>query len=156
MPDRERRRLVAPLNRRSVHVPLPYRHPSPDDLSSLADLMLDAYRGTIDGDGETRDDALDEVRSFFEGKAGAPLLDCSFVALDGDRPVSASLIALQDGQPLAAYVYTGAAWKNRGLAHALLECSMDALAGAGYTTLALWVTAGNVPAERVYRALGFQ
>jgi len=72
------------------------------------------------------------------------------------RPVSASLIALQDGQPLASYVYTGAAWKNRGLAHALLECSMDALAGAGYTTLALWVTAGNVPAERVYRALGFQ
>ncbi|MGH2586692.1 MAG: GNAT family N-acetyltransferase, partial [Dehalococcoidia bacterium] len=92
----------------------------------------------------------------FEDRSLVPLLDCSFVALDGERPVSASLIALQDEQPLASYVFTAPAWKNRGLARALLECSMDAPAGAGYTTLALWVTAGNVPAECVYRALGFR
>jgi GNAT superfamily N-acetyltransferase len=156
MAERVRHELVAPCTRRVPRISLPYRHPTPDDLPALAALMLDAYQGTIDDDGETLDDALTEVASFFNGGSVPPLLDCSFIAFEDDRAASASLIRLYRARPLAAYVYTGRAWKNRGLAAALLQLSINALARTGFQTLTLWVTAGNTPAEHIYRKLGFR
>ncbi|MGD9891062.1 MAG: N-acetyltransferase family protein [Dehalococcoidia bacterium] len=156
MAGRVRHQLVASCTRRVPHHSLPYRHPTPDDLPALAALMLDAYQGTIDDDGETLDDALTEVASYFNLESVPPILDCSFIALDGDRATSASLIRLWNATPLAAYVYTGRGWKNRGLAAALLQLSINALARNGYQSLTLWVTAGNAPAEYIYRKLGFR
>ena len=155
MGERDAVRLVAPAVVRPVTPPLPVRHPMPDDLTTLAELMLDAYRDTVDYEGEGPAEALNEVSSYFDG-AASPLLDCSFVALADGSPVAACLLCLSAGEPLVAYVYTAAAWKGRGLATALLQQSINAVAAHGYPTVALWVTVGNEPAERVYAKLGFQ
>ena len=156
MAERQRVRLVAPLVNRPTSLALLFRNPTPDDLPGLAELMLSAYEGTIDYGGETLDEATDEVRSYFEGKSGEPLLDCSFVALDLDAPVSASLVSLWEGGPLLAYTYTGKLWKGQGLATGLVQLSINALHARDHQSLALWVTDGNTPAEHVYAVLGFQ
>jgi ribosomal protein S18 acetylase RimI-like enzyme len=135
---------------------LPARSPAPDDLEELAALMLDAYRGTIDADGdETLDVARDEVAGYFAGRSGAPHLEHSRVAIDDGRIVSAVLVSEFEGTPLIAYVFTAADHKGRGLADALTRAAMRSLADAGRERVHLWVTAGNTAAERIYERLGF-
>ena len=133
---------------------LPVRHPSADDAEALAVLMLDAYTGTIDSDGtETLDVARDEVRGYL---AGTPMLEHSFVALDGDLPVAAALVARHQGLPLIGYVMTAAAHKGRGLATALSTLALASLHAAGERQAHLWVTRGNTHAERIYERIGFR
>lgn len=152
-----RRHLVAAVEPiEAVDLPLEVRCPTPADAAELAALMLDAYRGTIDFDGsETLDVARDEVRGYLAGSSGAPLLEHSRVAIDGDRMVSAALVSEFEGNPLLAYVFTAADHKGRGLGEGLTRMVMHSLAGAGEARLHLWVTAGNTPAERIYERLGF-
>lgn len=135
---------------------VPFRSPTAEDLDELAALMLDAYRGTVDADGdETLEVARDEVRGYFEGRSGAPHLEHSRVAVDDGRIVSAVLVSEFEGTPLIAYVLTAADQKGRGLAGALTRLAMRSLADAGRDRVHLWVTAGNAPAERIYERLGF-
>jgi RimJ/RimL family protein N-acetyltransferase len=47
-------------------------------------------------------------------------------------------------------------WRGRGVAAALLETCIARARAAGVETLTLSVTAGNVPAERLYERAGFQ
>jgi GNAT superfamily N-acetyltransferase len=154
MSERHAVKMVASAVARPVTTPNSWRQPTPDDISTLGALMLDAYRGTLDYEGESLEDAITEVTSYFGGDA-TPLLDCSVVAFDGDAAVSACLVTLAEVGPMISYVYTGAAWKGHGLATALIQLSLNAVAKAGYPTLTLWVTVGNTPAEHIYRKLGF-
>lgn len=51
------------------------------DIDALADLMLDAYRGTIDYDDEGIEDAVAEVQAYFDGeRGGLPLAEFSRLA----------------------------------------------------------------------------
>lgn len=137
-------------------VALPTRHPSPDDAEALAALMLDAYTGTIDADGsETLDDARNEVRGYFSGASGAPMLDASFIALHEGTPISAVLVARYEDVPFVAYAMTAADHKGRGLSSELMRRALRALHAAGETRAHLWVTSGN-PAERIYERVGFR
>ncbi len=62
-----------------------------DDLDGLARLMLDAYIDTIDYEDEDLDDALDQVRSFFEN--GHALLDHSYLVEIEGTIASAILVS---------------------------------------------------------------
>jgi ribosomal protein S18 acetylase RimI-like enzyme len=150
----ERRHLILQL--RPIPEPsigLPYRHPTAHDSEALAVLMLDAYEGTIDSDGtETLDVARDEVRGYL---SGSPLLEHSFVALDGDLPVAAALVSRHEGSPLIGYVMTAAAHKGRSLGTGLTQLALASLHAAGEREAHLWVTRGNTYAERIYDRLGF-
>lgn len=115
--------------------------------------MLDAYRGTIDYEGETLIEAVAEVDAWFASPGH--LLEDSLVAIEGGQIVSAALLSRTDGMPVVSYLYTGAAWKGRGLAEGLLRTVMAFLAATGHERIHLWVTAGNAPAERIYGRLGF-
>jgi GNAT superfamily N-acetyltransferase len=141
-------------------LPMPHllaRHPVPEDVAQLAALMLDAYQGTVDADGsETVEVAEDEVTGWFAGRSGTPLLDHSYVAVEGDRLTSAVLVSRHDGAALIAYVMTAADRKGRGLATGLVQRSMLSLARVREPSVELWVTAGNAPAERIYERLGFR
>lgn len=150
MSERHAVKMVATAVACPVTTPVSWRQPTPDDIPALGALMLDAYRDTIDYEGESLDDAIDEVTAFF-GKGASPLLDCSVVAFDSETPVSACLVTLANDVPMISYVYTAAAWKGRGLATALIQLSLNAVAKAGYPTLSLWVTVGNAPAEHIYQ-----
>ena len=68
----------------------------PTDREALARLMLNAFVGTIDYEGETLTEAIEEVDSWL---AGTPMLDHSYGAVVDGRLVSAVLIRVLDGAP---------------------------------------------------------
>jgi RimJ/RimL family protein N-acetyltransferase len=129
------------------------------DASLLAELMIDAYRGTIDYDGETFDDALSEVNAFFAGKRGGqPWLDMSFLAFSDSHLVGACLISdWQERQlPIIAYLMTSADWKNRGIGRKLLNQVLKEIDNKGFTEVRAVITNGNTPSESLFLKLGFQ
>lgn len=150
----ERRHLILDLGPMpEPAIGLPFRNATADDSEALAVLMLDAYEGTIDSDGtETIEVARDEVRGYL---SGTPMLEHSFVALDGELPVAAALVSSHEGIPLIGYVMTAAAHKGRGLGTGLTQLALASLYAAGERQAHLWVTRGNTHAERIYNRLGF-
>ena len=133
----------------------PTRSLRPDDAADIAALMLDAYRGTIDDEGETAEETLAEVNAMLDGKYGPWLADASFVVeLDG-RLVAACVITLWSDIPLVAQLFSHPDYTNRGLGKFLLTRSINALYDQGYEELVLYVTDGNTSAEHVYTTLGF-
>lgn len=71
---------------------LQLRAAQPTDTQVLAELMLHAYRGTTDYDGETLDDAVSEVQAYLTGeRGGQALLSVSRLAFEGSVLVSACM-----------------------------------------------------------------
>jgi GNAT superfamily N-acetyltransferase len=129
------------------------------DIPDLADLMIDADRGTIDYDDETIEDALSEVAAYMGGeRGGAPLLDVSQLAFLEEELISACLVAEWDErqQPVIAYVMTRAKWKNQGLAKRLLISTLGKLKREGYRGVRAVITEGNKPSEHLFIEQGFR
>lgn len=128
------------------------RAPTEADLHPLAELMLDAYRGTIDYDGETLGQAVNEVERYLAGPAE---LDWSLLAIAGDEIQSAVLMSLSEGNPVVGYVMTRATAKNRGVASALLDAAVARVWASGHRELRAWITEGNGPSETMFLRAGF-
>ena len=126
------------------------------DAEALGRLMHDAYRGTVDDDGESLEQSVAEVREALGGKYGEFLPGCSFVILDGGSPASATLVTVWEGRPLLAFVMTDPDHKGRGMGAFLVQWTIDALLDQGYGELDLFVTRTNDPAVRIYERLGFR
>jgi len=134
---------------------------APSDTQQLAELMLDAYRGTVDYNGETLADALKEVECTLSGSYGRFLPECSFVVAGEDELASATLVTLPgegrpDKCPLLAFAMTRKCHQRQGMSAALVRRSAAALREWGYSRVELVVTAANAPARRLYARLGFQ
>jgi GNAT superfamily N-acetyltransferase len=138
--------------------PVVWRPLAESDASGLADLMLVAYRGSVDDEGEGPDEARSEVLRTFAGAYGPMLWGASFVVEGDVRPtlLSASVITVWQGAPLLAFSLTHPQARRGGLATALIRHSARTLADQGHTRLELVVTRGNAPAERLYDKLGFR
>lgn len=131
----------------------------PTDVSSLAELMIDAYHGTIDYDGETYEDALGEVNAFLAGeRGGLPWLDMSYLAFVDQRLVGTCLVSeWQERQlPIIAYVMTSADWKKRGIGRRLICKVLVDLKQKGYPEVRAVITEGNKPSEDLFLKIGFQ
>ena len=126
------------------------------DASALGALMLAAYRGTVDDEGESEADAIAEVERTLAGDYGPLLEDCSFAVDEGSRIAGASMVTLWEGDPFLTYVVVHPDMKRRGLGTFLMTTSGNALVTAGYSQLDLFVTEENDPAVTLYRELGFQ
>ena len=131
------------------------RAPIEEDVAGLAALMLDAYLGTVDYEGESIEEALSEVRETVEGTKGPFLWTASRVIEREGLLASACLVIRWREQPLVAFSMTRGRFKKKGLARACLLSSMKALREQGDTTLALFVTLSNEQAVSLYRSLGF-
>jgi RimJ/RimL family protein N-acetyltransferase len=144
----------------SVTLPdLQLRAAQPTDTQALAELMLDAYRGTIDYDDETLDDAVGEVQAYLAGeRGGPPLLGASRLAFEGSVLVGACLAGdWQERQgPAIAYVMTRAERKNLGVGQQALCAVLQALGEQGHRRVWAVITEGNTPSERLFGRLGFQ
>jgi len=134
-----------------------WRNPSPEDKQILADLMLDAYRDTIDYDGETIEDALNEVQSYFSGISDLVWFESSWLAFVDKKLACACLVSFWNDRnvPLIAYVMTSAEFKGKHLATAAVYRSLQSLIDGGYDEIRAVITDGNIPSERVFARLGF-
>ncbi|HEY6628407.1 MAG TPA: GNAT family N-acetyltransferase [Acidimicrobiia bacterium] len=127
------------------------RSPSLEDADGLSQLMLDAYVGTIDYDGENLADARVEVDEYFSSE---PLLECSRVVEIGGELAAAALLTLWDGAPLIGYVMTRSLRKGQGLARVVLVSALDCLARTSNRQVHAFITEGNTASERLFASLG--
>ena len=125
------------------------RNVGPDDLEGLAQLMLDAYRGTIDFDDETYEDAMTEVRSFLEDD---PALEHSYVVERDGTLVSAVLVQILDGDFLIGYVMTHPDHKGAHIGRRLVHHALSH--AKGYRRAVFYITKGNEPSEALFASLG--
>lgn len=125
-------------------------------LVALSQLMLDAYRGTIDDNEETLEDAIKMTQDTFAGGIGPFLKDCSWLIERDGKVLACTLLTLWRGEPLLAEVLTDPSAQNQGLGAFLIKKSINALLARGYSDLTLFVTKGNLPAQHLYEKLGFQ
>lgn len=138
----------------------------PEDAEGLARLMLDSYRGTVDDDGETLDDARSTVAALIAGDFGALDRAASVVVEREGGLVSATIITRDrvapppltagGGEAFLAFSMTAPAWKRRGLARASLMHVVGLLHRRGEPRVHLVVTRTNTPAVMLYRSLGFK
>ncbi len=136
----------------------PTRPVTSEDLEGLADLMFESYQGTVDYDGESRDEAVAEVRRTLDGDYGSLVFPTSLVIEKDERLASATLVTLH-GKPLRpflAFSMTHPDEKRKGLAAGLLRQTVNRLLEEGYEELSLVVTRSNRPAVRLYEGLGFR
>ena len=127
------------------------------DPQAVAELMIDAYKGTIDYDGESLQDAIDEVQSYLEEDHVQPMLSCSWLYLVQGQLASACLVGLwgSDKKPLIAYILTGPKWKGRGYADLVLKASLECLREEGLQEVHAFITEGNTPSEKLFLKNGF-
>lgn len=138
---------------------LTLRPPQAAEAPALAQLMVDAYRSTIDYDGETLADAAAEVNAYLAGdRGGPPWLALSRVALVDGLVVGACLVSewRERRSALIAYLMTRPEWKNRRVGRQLLLAALAALADSGHTDVRAVITEGNLPSERLFLHAGFQ
>jgi ribosomal protein S18 acetylase RimI-like enzyme len=152
---RRRRRMRLALRGQGAEGLWPAREVRPADAEALGRLMHDAYRGTVDDDGETLDQSVAEARDTLSGKHGQILSRCSFVIEDGSHPICATLVTLWGSRPLLAFVMTHPDHKGQGMATFLVKRTIDSLVEQGHQELDLLVTRTNEPAVRIYERLGF-
>lgn len=121
------------------------------DRDALARLMLDAYMGTIDYEGETLTGAFGAVDSWL---AGTPMLDHSYGGIVDGRLVSAVLLMVVDGAPFVRAVMTDPDHKGQKFARAVTQEALESLRIAGLSLVVLYITEGNTPSERLFASLG--
>jgi L-amino acid N-acyltransferase YncA len=121
------------------------------DSDSLPPMMLDAYRGTVDDEGEGDDEARAAIDEYFARmewrhsvvlEADAQLVAMSFVVVVNDRHYI---------DPVA----TMAAFKGRGFGRAAVVASLRSLASVGVLEVGAVITDGNTPSQRLFAGLGF-
>ena len=122
-----------------------------DDLEGLAQLMLDAFRGTIDYDDETYEDAITEVRSYFEHD---PALEHSYVLEPEGTIVSAVLVSISDHDAFIGYVMTHPDHKGTHIGRRLVHHALTGAGTAGYRRAVFYITAGNLPSEALFASIG--
>src|SRR5215211_1859064 len=152
---KQRLQMRLKLNQQSFDTTWPCRSATQSDGPALGALMLAAYQGSIDYQGETLEEAMTAVQEMLDGRYG-PMLDRgSFVIEQAGQPIGACIITLWKGTPLVCDLMVHPAHKNQGLGTFLLKRSANALFEQGFRDLLLYVTVGNANAEHVYEKLGF-
>jgi GNAT superfamily N-acetyltransferase len=126
------------------------------EIAELATLMRDAYRGSVDDEGETWDDALAEICATLAGQYGPLISEASGAILSPAGLVSCIITARhQGGDPFVVYVMTDPGARKRGLATGLIEFVGQALQKGGDIRMGLAVTVGSA-GESLYERLGFR
>lgn len=121
------------------------------DRERLAALMLDAYRGTIDDEGEDHDDAIAAVDEYL-----ARLVpEHSVVVTEGDRLVAMAFVTVGDGVHYVDPIVVAADRKRTGLGRDAVRIVLGSLATAGVTEAGATITDGNTASERLFLGLGF-
>jgi hypothetical protein len=121
------------------------------DAEALAELMLEAYRDTIDYEGEEIEEAREAVSEFF---SASPLMDASMIAtVDGVAASVVLVMSLDDG-PFISYVFSHPARKRNGLADQVVAAACQRLVAVDENEVRFAITDGNVASEALFGRLG--
>ena len=129
-----------------------------EDAQALGLLMFESYQGTIDYDGETLEQSIQEMQETLNGKYGKLLNENSYVIYENGLAVSAVIFVFfsKENMPLLAFNMTHPTFKGRGLSQKLIAKGLNSLIDSGYQNACLVVTEGNQPAQMIYEKLGFR
>jgi GNAT superfamily N-acetyltransferase len=125
--------------------------PPDADREALARLLLDAYRGTIDDEGEGETEARAAIAYYLERL----LVPYSLVIEEARRPVCLSFVVLVAGRHFIDPVATAADRKGHGLATRAVTHCLHRLHQDGITEVGAVITNGNTASERLFDRLGF-
>jgi L-amino acid N-acyltransferase YncA len=117
----------------------------------LAALLLDAYRNTIDDEGEDFDDAYAAIDQYLT-RIERPH---SFVVVEQDIVNAFAFVVVVGEIRYIDPVVVAPSLKRRGLGRATAQLCLDALATAGITEVRATITDGNTASERLFAGLGF-
>lgn len=123
------------------------------DRQELAGVLLDAYRGTVDDEGENEQDALDAIDSFL-GRIDRR--SSVVVTEEGGRIVAMSFVVVVAGRHFIDPVATSADRKGRGLGTTAVRASLGRLHEHGVDDVGAVITDGNRPSEQLFARLGFE
>lgn len=127
------------------------RAPVGGDRDAIAALLLDAYRGTVDDEGEDDAEAL-QAADHYLSRCRAP---ASLLVVTGDAVVAMSFVVVVKGRHYIDPVATAVRLKGRGLGRAIVHHSLSLLASEGIGEVGAVITDGNEASERLFRSLGF-
>lgn len=125
-------------------------------VEQLAELMVNAYRGTTDWeDGDDEIVAAAEIRATTSASYGQFNSDASGVITDSNGlPVSAVFVSHLESLPTILFVYTAKSAAGEGHATTLIKRAAAVLAEQGHDEVVLYVSEEN-PARMLYQKLGF-
>jgi GNAT superfamily N-acetyltransferase len=128
------------------------------DSEAMGALLLDAYRGTIDDEGEDMRAAIGVARDFFAGANGRVQYDITVGAWRGETLVAVCAVAWLDTRacPFVAYAATASEAKRQGVGRLVVGESVRRAGKAGHKEIRAFITEGNTPSERLFGALGFE
>lgn len=129
----------------------PNRRLVPEDRDALGALILDAYLGTIDYEGETIVEANEAIDEWLDD---SPLLEHSFAVVEDDVIVSAVLAMTLDDNPFIAIVMTHPDHKGKGYGTAAVTATLASLQSEGHERVVFFITEGNTPSEKLFGNLG--
>jgi predicted N-acetyltransferase YhbS len=129
---------------------------------TLGALLHAAFVGTIDYDGESLEDAKQEINEAMSGKYGEVINGASRIATDETGTAIAAVIFVREvsrsdaseSHPLLAFTMTHPNHQGKGLGSQLISYGLQSLHSHGCATCELVVTIGN-SAQRIYERLGF-
>ncbi len=126
-----------------------------DDITDLARVFHRAYQGTVDDEGETQLDAINELQKTMDGAYGEFDWPSSLVAEVDGFVVAACLVTSWKDRPLLAFAVTIPEYQRRGIGGHLIHSSAVLLGERGESELRLVVTSTN-PSVSLYQQLGFR
>ncbi len=137
---------------------LKLRRPAREESAALGALLLDAYRGTLDDEGDDLAAAVAEAEGYFAGKHGRAMPEASVVAWRGQTPVGACLVGWWAAHacPFIVEVAVRSDAKGRGVGRLVLGEAVRRLGRAGETEVRAVITEGNDPSKGLFRACGFE
>jgi predicted N-acetyltransferase YhbS len=146
-------RLALDADGREPHAlgALVIERPDVGAIDALAALLLDAYRGSVDDEGETQREAVEAMSDFLE----MHIPEYSVVVRDGADYVAFSFVVLVNGVHYIDPVVTAARRKRQGLGSLAVSLCLDRLRAGGVREVGAVITDGNKPSERLFATLGF-
>lgn len=129
------------------------------DQGSLSRLYFESYDPGVAS--ETLQEAVDDIRSSFDGEYGELVRGASLVAL-GDATLVGALLTVRRPAwrgfpdcPLIIELFVARSHRRRGIGRGLVEMAMGSLAAMGEERVSLRVDVDNRPARELYESLGF-
>ena len=142
---------MSPIPNAEVRSALETCPPSEALRDALGVLMLDAYRNTIDDEGENLDDANEAIDEYL----ASIVQPHSFVVLDGTVPVAFSFVVIVENVHYIDPVVVASTRKRHGLGRAAVQLCLRSLADAGVSDVGATITDGNTASEQLFLGLGF-